>query len=300
MSEPVFELRDVIKWFGSAAALQGVSLSAGGGTVIGLVGRNGAGKSTLLRCLVGLQRPTSGQITLFGEDPTRLDRSAKQRLGYLSERVVPFPWASVEDLVGVCAPLYPDWDSTLSAELLQRFSINPQRSLSTLSLGQQRAVGLLLALCPRPKLLVLDEPAANLDAVMRREFLQQVLDLVAEAGNTVIFSSHVLTDVERVADRIALLHEGHVLLDREADELREHTCRLRLLFAEEAPEEIELPGALRVRRHGREVLATVDGFTEDLPARLERQTGATVHVQRLGLEELFIDLVGEPEEAGDG
>ncbi len=297
MSEPVFALQAVEKRFRAVTALNGVTMSAGAGTVIGLVGRNGAGKSTLLRCLVGLLRPTAGAVRLFGRDPMRLDAAGKQRLGYLSERGVPFSWTSIAELAAVCAPLYPRWDQQLQAELLRRFDIHPGRPLSELSLGQRRAAGLLLALCPQPELLVLDEPAANLDAVLRREFLQQVLELVAQGDRTVVFSSHVLGDVERIADRIALIHEGQLLLDRESDDLKERVRRLRLVFSEEAPEALHVPGLLRSRRQGRELLLTVDGCDEALADRLRQRTGAVVEALPIGLEELFIDLVGESGEA---
>jgi len=293
MSESLYSLENVAKSYDGVQALRGVDLSGTEGSVIGLVGRNGAGKSTLIRCLVGLHRPTGGSVTLFGQDPWTLDVKAKQRLGYLSQDGIPFTWARVGELIGTCAPLYPRWDGELATSLLKRFHIGTDRKLGQLSQGQQRAVALLLALCPRPDVLVLDEPAANLDPVLRREFLAQVLDLVTTAGHTVLFSSHILSDVERVADRIALLHEGEVLLDRPTDDLKEGVRRLRLLFDEPVPNPLPIPGVLRMRCSQREVLATVDGFTEDLPARLQSETGAQVQVQAMGLEELFIDLVGE-------
>jgi len=293
MSEALFSIRDLEKTYGSTRALAGVSLEAREGSVIGLVGRNGAGKSTLIRCLVGLHKPTGGSVQIFGQDPWSLDVQSKQRLGYLSENLVPFPWAKVAELIGTCAPLYPKWDHGLAERLLRRFGIEPGERMQALSLGQQRAVGLLLALCPRPDVLVMDEPAANLDPVLRREFLQQVLDLVSEAGRTVLLSSHILSDVERIADRIAMLHDGELLLDRDTDDLKEGVRRVRLMFDGEVPADLTVPGAVRERRSGHELLATVDGFTEDLPGRLEAETGAQVHVQALGLEELFIDLAGE-------
>jgi ABC-2 type transport system ATP-binding protein len=292
---PAFSFEAASKQFGSVEALRGLTLAGPRGSIVGLIGRNGAGKSTAIRCLVGLQRPTSGRVRLLGEDPWGLSVETKQRLGYMSERPLPFPATTAEQLMGFCVGLYPRWDAELAGNLLARFSVDPRRKLRELSLGQQRAVALLLALAPRPEVLVLDEPAANLDPVLRRQFLDQVVELVAADGRTVLFSSHNLGDVERVADRIALLHEGRLLLDRETDELKERTRRLRLIFASEAPARLEIPGLLRSRRLGREVLVTVDDYREPLRHELERTTGARVEVQALGLEELFLDLVGEPE-----
>ena len=142
-------------------------------------------------------------------------------------------------------------------------------------------------------MLILDEPAANLDPVMRRQFLTEVLDLVGTDGRTVLFSSHELNDLERIADRIALVHEGRLLLDRETDELKSRVRRLRLIFPAPAPDNLIVPGLLRLRRAGHELLATVDDFHDELPAALARETGALVTVQPLGIEELFLDLVDQ-------
>ena len=292
--ETAFRFEGVVKRYGRVEALRGLTLSAPRGSVIGFVGRNGAGKSTAIRCLVGLQQPSEGKVELLGENPWELDVPTKQRLGYLSERGVPYPWATPEELIRFCSPLYPRWDDEMERSLLERFGIDRKRKLKTLSLGQQRAVGLLLAVCPHPEVLVLDEPAANLDAVVRRGFLEQVLALVREEGRTVLFSSHILSDVERVADRIAVLHQGRILLDRQMDALKEQVRRVRLVFEGEPPAAVEIPGVLRLRRSGKELLATVDHFEELLPARLKQGTGASfVESLPLGLEELFIDLTND-------
>lgn len=297
MRDAAFSFERMSKRFGRVEALKDVSLEAPRGSVIGLLGRNGAGKSTAIRCLVGLQRPSSGRASLLGVDSWDLPVPVKQRMGYLSDQVLPFPRATAEDLIGFCGRLYPRWDDDLARDILLRFGIHSRRKLRDLSLGQQRTVGLLLALCPRPEVLVLDEPAANLDPVVRREFLDQVLELVAEEGRTVLLSSHILSDVERVADRIALLHEGNLLLYRETDEIKERTRRLRFIFPADPPLRLGVPGVVCERRAGREVLITTEAFRDDLPARLAAETGAQVEVQPIGLEELFIDMVGDRDQS---
>lgn len=236
MSPPAFRFEEVVKRFGRTEALRGLTLSVPRGSVTGLVGRNGSGKSTAIRCLMGLQKPDAGRVELLGRDPWTLGEEVRRGVGYLSERGVPFPWATIDDLVDLCAPLYPRWDAAAERDLLTRFRIDRRRKLKTLSLGQQRAVGLLLALCPRPEVLVLDEPAANLDPVLRREFLEQVRRLVAGTGCTVFFSSHILSDVERLADRIAVLHGGRLVQEGEVAALRGGRPDLESLF-------IELTGA---------------------------------------------------------
>jgi ABC-2 type transport system ATP-binding protein len=283
---------EVTKSYRGVEALRGLTLSIPKGSVLGLLGRNGAGKSTAMRCLVGLQLPDQGSIEVLDRDPTSLSVADRQRIGYLSENGVPFPAARVERLIRLCAPLYPLWDRPLEQRMLQRFEIDPRRRLRELSLGQQRAVGLLLAICPQPDLLVLDEPAANLDVVVRREFLDAVLALMGEQQRSVIFSSHILSDVERVADRVAFLDRGRLLLERSLDDLKEQTRRLRFIFAGSAPEVLPLPGVVALRRSGRELLATVIDYDAETTGQVAAALHADVEDQRLGLEELFIDLVG--------
>jgi ABC-2 type transport system ATP-binding protein len=293
MTEVSARFTNVTKSFRGTEAIRDLTLSVPKGSVFGLLGRNGAGKSTALRCLVGLERLDAGEIRVLDRDPLKLDVTMRQRIGYLSEDGAPFPAATAEHMIRLCAPLYPTWNRALEEQVLSRFQIDPRRKLRDLSLGQRRAVALMLAVCPQPELLILDEPAANLDAVVRREFLETVLTLVGDENRTVIFSSHILSDVERIADRVAILHRGRLLIERPLDELKEQVRRLRLLFDGVAPEHLAVPGLLAVRRAPREMLVTVIGYDQEAIDRLAETLGARVEVQTLNLEELFIDLVGD-------
>jgi ABC-2 type transport system ATP-binding protein len=283
----------VRKSYGRTVALDRLDLSVPAGSITGLLGRNGAGKTTALRCLVGLARPDAGTVRLLGEDPWNMGISVKERLGFMSDKGVPFTSARPAQLIALCAPLYPRWDRALEQRIIQRFSIDPKRRLDRMSLGQQRAVALLLAICPRPDVLVLDEPAANLDPVIRREFLEEVLTLLSDAGSTVLLSSHILSDIERVANRVAIMHQGRLLLSRDLEELREQVRRVRLIFPDRAPVMAPQPGQLRSRAAGRELLLTLDHCDEDCLGRLAAETGAEVQAQPVGLEELFIDLTSD-------
>jgi ABC-2 type transport system ATP-binding protein len=295
MSEWCAQFSNVTKSYRGASALRGLTVSVPTGSVFGLLGRNGAGKSTALRALVGLERVDGGEVRVLDHDPLTLDVEMRRRVGYLSETGVPFPVATAASLIRLCAPLYPDWNRALEEQVLARFQIDPRRKLKDLSLGQQRAVGLLLAICPQPELLVLDEPAANLDAVVRREFLETILSLIGEENRSVIFSSHILSDVERVADRVAIMHRGRLLIERPLDELKEQVRRLRFMFDGPSPEVLDLQGLLAVRRSPREVLATVIGYDDAAIGRTAETLHARVEVQSLGLEELFIDLVRDED-----
>ncbi|MEO5768360.1 MAG: ABC transporter ATP-binding protein [Polyangia bacterium] len=296
MNAPVVQFSEVSKRFAAVHALKGLTFDLPAGGVVGLLGRNGAGKSTALRTLVGLYAPDTGSVRVLGRDPLTFDVAIRRRIGYLSDDGVPFPAATGKALLRLCAPLYPSWSRALEDQMLARFHIDPRRKLKELSLGQQRAVALLLALCPQPELLILDEPAANLDPVLRREFLDTVLSLVATEQRTVILSSHVLSDIERIADRVMILHHGQLLLNSPLDDLKENARRLRFVFPAAPPERLPLPGAFAVRRSGRELLTTVMEFDEATVTRLASTLGARVEATPVKLDELFIDLVGDGSE----
>jgi ABC-2 type transport system ATP-binding protein len=292
MNELSVELSNVTRSFETRPALRGFNLRVPRGCVLGLLGRNGAGKSTALRCIAGVERPDLGTVRVLGQDPLRFDVAARRRVGYLAETGVPFPAARVSQLIDLCAPLYARWNDDLQDEMLARFGVPPRARLSALSLGQQRAVGLMLALCPEPEVLILDEPAANLDTVVRREFLETILGLVGGGDRTVIFSSHILTDVERIADRVAIVHRGGLLLEGALDDLKEAARRVRFSFPGAPPDALPLPGLVTLRRGARELLATLVPYDEAETARVAATLAADFEAWPVGLEDLFIDLVG--------
>lgn len=303
MTEEAFSFGSVTKRFGIRRALEDVTFSVPRGSIVGLVGRNGAGKTTAIRCLVGLLRPSRGAVRLLGQDPLRLPIEVKEKVGYMATEPLPFGQTPARKLIAFCSRLYPHWDAALEEQMIDRFAIDDREPLEQLSLGTQRAVALLLAVCPRPAVLILDEPAANLDPVLRREFLAYVIELVANSGSTVLFSSHILSDVERVADRIVVLDKGRLLMSREVDDLKERVRRVRLTFRNQVPPNLEIPNVLCARSDDRELLLTIDDFSPELVERIGRDAGAHVEVQPVALEELFLDLVSHarspPNERAD-
>ena len=201
--------------------LQGVSFGVAPGEVVGLLGRNGAGKTTLIRIAMGMIEPQRGSARLFGLDPRQEPLQIKRRVGYVSEDQVLPPFLRVGEVIDLHRELFPTWDAEAAEELRQRFSLDTGAKIGKLSKGQARQVALLCAVAHRPELLLLDEPAGGLDPVARREFLETSIRLLNETGSTILFSSHHMSDVERMADRIVMLHGGKVLVDSELHELRE-------------------------------------------------------------------------------
>lgn len=239
---PVIEARDVVKTFGSHAVLRGATLSIDKGQVVGLLGTNGAGKSTLIKCLLGLLKVDDGQVSLFGESSWDLSPRAKARLGYVPQEAKFYRWMKVRQVVDYWGSFYPQWDKAWTYELMDRWEVPREQRVGTLSPGQLQRIALVVALGHRPELLILDEPVASLDPLGRRETLRQLIDLTQDGEHTVLFSTHILSDLERVASHIAILAGGQIVCFEELDGLKDRVKRLRLRSDRDLPQSSRSPG----------------------------------------------------------
>jgi ABC-2 type transport system ATP-binding protein len=245
VSEPVIHVSDLTRRFGARAALASVSVSVPRGCVYGLVGANGAGKTTLIKHVLGLLRAESGSVRVFGLDPVAEPVAVLSRIGYLSEENDLPGWMTVGELMRYSRALYPGWDDAYAEELRQVFALDPAANIRTLSKGQKARAGLLVALAHRPELLVLDEPSSGLDPIVRRDILNAVIRTIAHEGRTVLFSSHLLDEVDEVADHVTMIRQGRVALSAPLEEMkRSHRC-VSVRFPEPRPRPPEVPGVLR-------------------------------------------------------
>src|SRR5579871_575376 len=226
--ETVVELDNVTRHFGTKRALDQVTFHIPAGSVVGLVGENGAGKTTLIKHIMGLLKAQSGRVRVFGLDPVADPVGVLSRIGYLSEEPDLPGWMRIDELLRYMAAFYPGWDHTYADRLRREFGLEPQARVKDLSKGQRARAGLTVALAYRPELLVLDEPSSGLDPIVRRDILSAIIRTIADEGRTVLFSSHLLDEVERVADRVAMIHEGRILLTSTMEELKEQHRRLTL------------------------------------------------------------------------
>ena len=220
-SESIIDISNLTRRFGARTALSSVSLSLPRGAVYGLVGANGAGKTTLIRHILGLLRAESGSVRVFGLDPVADPVGVLSRIGYLSEENDLPGWMRIDELVRYVRAFYPGWDDAYAKELEQKFALDPSAKVKTLSKGQKARLGLLVALAYRPELLVLDEPSSGLDPIVRRDILGAVIRTIADEGRTVLFSSHLLEEVEQVADHVTMINEGKIVLSAPLDAIRE-------------------------------------------------------------------------------
>lgn len=290
MSTPVIEALGVAKSFGRHEVLRGVNLVIPHGAVVGLVGTNGAGKSTLIKCLLGLLRPTAGTIRILGEEAWTLSAEIKARLGYVPQTVQLYPWMRVEQIIRYVAAFYPQWDAAWVETLVSRWDLPKTHRVGPLSPGQLQKLALVLALGHRPEFLVLDEPVASLDPVARREFLRSLLELSADAEHTVLFSTHITSDLERVASHIAVLRDGKIVLIDELDSVKERVKRLRVASQADLPSTFTVRGALRTQVEGRNALVAVADLDDQLLHELESDWQAQVSVEDLNLEDIFLEL----------
>lgn len=274
--------------------LKGVSFSVARGEVVGLLGRNGAGKTTLIRIAMGMIQPQQGDVRIFGLDPFTDPVEIKKRVGYVSEEQILSDYLRVDDVIDLHRGLYPEWDSDYERELVERFSMDRRARIKSLSKGQARQVALLCAVSHRPELLLLDEPAGGLDPAARREFLETSIQMLNEAGTTILFSSHYMSDVERLAERVVMIHEGKIFIDDMLDDLREaYSMAVVPVGKADFDTLSSLQGCIAMRKR-RDVYHAVfrleAGRTEEL--LLEKLGVGDARCQSIPLEEMFIELVG--------
>jgi ABC-2 type transport system ATP-binding protein len=292
MTANIVDVNDVSRSFGRKIALDGVSFQAAEGRVHGLVGANGAGKTTLIRHLLGLLRTKSGSVRVFGLDPVRDPVGVLSRVGYLSEERELPEWMRIDELMRYTQAYHPNWDVAYARQLLDTFGLDPSRKVKELSRGMRAQAGLVAAVAHRPQLLILDEPSSGLDAVVRRDILDAIVRTVADDGRTVIFSSHLLEEVERMSDHVTMLHQGRIALDGPLEDVRRGYQRSRVQFPEGVDRLPALDGALSVEGSGRSWSVVHNGPVEGFRHAVALLGGEIVQSRDATLEEIFVARVG--------
>jgi ABC-2 type transport system ATP-binding protein len=286
--ETIVAVTHLSRRFGTTAALQDVSVTVSRGSVFGLVGENGAGKSTLLKHLLGLWRADTGTVRVFGQDPVTDPVSVLGRIGYLSEQPDLPGWMRVAELLRYTQAFYPRWDETYAEQLREQFGLDPDARVRTLSKGQRARLGLIAAEAHRPDLLILDEPSSGLDPMVRRDILEAIIRTVTDEGRTVIFSSHLLDEVERVSDHLAMLHQGTLRFCAPLDVIKARHRRIALHFERPQPKRPNVPGAIRVHGDGRDWTVICDAARIHAAAMAQNLGATLVEDDEASLDEIFI------------
>src|SRR5271163_570533 len=257
MNENPILVQNVSRSFDGPPVIEDLSFAVEPGSIYGFLGRNGSSKTTTLRMLAGLIKPHAGEVRIMGNDPFTIGATERQWLGYMSEKAVIPAYTKVRGVLKLGRELYPTWDSALADALLAKYDLSPKKSFMTLSQGNQRLLSFILAIAPRPKVLLLDEPAANLDVVARREILEDILQLIRDCGCTVLFSTHILSDVERVADEIGILAKGNLRVSETLDSLKDSIRQVRFFGFKNGAPTGDIPESFRTVRGKDEVIITL-------------------------------------------
>ena len=289
MTAPIIEVNAIAKQFDGRPVLQQLDWQILPGQVVGLLGRNGAGKSTLIECLLGLCPPDQGTVTIFGEDVRKLSDGARARIGYVPQKADLFEWLTPRQMLAYFKALYPQWNAAKVDALLARWGFDAAKcatAIGKLSGGEKQRLSIIRALAHNPELLILDEPVSALDPVGRRDFLHELVDGVIERDTTVVFSTHILSDLERVALDVAFLKDGKIALQGGLDELLEGARRL--VGPAALLDQLKVGGEIR-RSSGRDGTTVITRSAGPELVALARSE-PTLRLEPLSLEDLFIEV----------
>jgi ABC-2 type transport system ATP-binding protein len=286
--------------YGERQVLRELSLQVPAGSVCALLGRNGAGKTTLLRTALGFLRISAGRVTVLGCNAWQSRFSLKDRIGYVAERQDLWPRMSGHELLALAARLYSSWDSNLQARLVDRYALPLKQRIGTYSKGMQIQLAQVMALAHHPEVLILDEPVANMDPVVRSEFVEHVLGYVHDTGASVLYSTHLVDEVRALADRVAFLYGGKIILAGPVDEVVDGYTHLLVLLDDQAEKEIGHLEPVAVQRRDEAAILTVAAPLEQTTSRANEAGISVLEARRPSLQELFIALLGEDNSYRDG
>ena len=276
------------KAFRGRPVLNEITWSVPQGSLYGLIGANGAGKTTLLRIALGLLMPDRGTVEVLGMRLSRENAWIRERVHYVASERAMAPSFRVEEWLRYASLAYPHWDRVRAKRLTEALELPYDRLLGELSSGQRTGFQMAIAAAASPDLLLLDEPTNGLDVVVKTQVLQLVVDMAASTGMTVILASHRIEDVERLADRVAVLYDGRFVVEDEIDHLKSRLHRLQVVIPGEWPEDLtQDPRVLRVDRQGKAAMITVEGPSEPFAARCRNAGAILVEPVDLDLAEVF-------------
>lgn len=289
MNENVIRVENLVKYFDGRCVLDGINLKVQRGCIYGLLGRNAAGKTTIIRILLGLEPPTRGQTLLLGAESTNLSAKDHGRIGYVAEGHNLIQNYKVGRLVKLCKDLSRQWNDKFFNHLIETFRLPMDRKVRQLSIGMRAQLNLSLAMATDPELLILDDPTLGLDTVARRQFLELAIDVIQRQGRTILFCSHILNDVERIADRIGILAAGKLVVDCPLERLKERVKKLRLIFPESAPANLHLTEIINQQIEGREMVITVVNWNQQKQALVDVFKPSSCTEMPMSLEDIFIE-----------
>ena len=289
MDNNAIVIQNLVKYYGGRCVLDDISFDVPNGCIYGLLGRNGIGKTTIIRILLGLESPSKGETYLSGRNSTELSAKDRGRIGYVAEGHHLIQQYKVGRLIDLCRSLSLNWNQAFFEKLIETFRLPMDRKVKQLSTGMRAQLNLSLAMAIEPEVIILDDPTLGLDTVARRQFLELAIEVIQQNGRTILFSSHILSDVERIADRIGILAGGKLVVDCSLEELKNRVKKLRVIFPEQAPADLHLTEIIKQQTSGREIVITVANWNEQKRAVIETFKPESCGEIPMSLEDLFIE-----------
>lgn len=287
---PLVSIEKLQRQLGGLCIIKRISANIFPGEVVGLLGKNGSGKTTLLETMLGFGFPSIGKVKLFGEVATKMSADCKQRIGFVPQQDELIPLMTVLEHLSVYRAMRNEWDEALVERLCLEWEVPLNKMAQKMSVGQRQKLSIILALAHKPDLLILDEPVAALDPSARRQFLQQLVDVAADTNRSIVFSSHIVSDMERIANKIWLLHKGELLWQDSLDRLKESVVRLTINAGSSLPDVMQIEGLLSCEIQGRQAWLIVERWDESRHRELEARLLAKIEVGYIGLEDAFLYL----------
>ncbi len=283
-------LHNLQRRFSRMTVLKGINAKVFPGQVIALLGKNGAGKTTLLETILGFGFPSDGEATLWEIHATEISGDIKQRIGFVPQQDELLPSLSGKDHLKLFKSFRTHWNQPLVDKLIAEWLIPMDMHTGKMSVGQRQKLSILLALAHEPELLILDEPVASLDPIARRQFLQQLVDIAADENRAVIFSTHIVSDVERVANQVWMLRDGDLVYQGGLDELKESFVRVTLTFDHPVAHNISWPQVIKQKSSGNQIQLTIEDWQPVMEQQLTQEFSAQVQVEFLSLEDIFLEM----------
>ena len=291
MTDMVLETQGLTKYYGSTLALDNMTVKIPRGCICGFVGRNGSGKTTAIKLMLGILKPTAGSSSVLGYDSRNLTPAIRQRIGYVSEGHRLIRWMTIAEAAKFQSTFFPgQWDEEFFRDMIEYFGLSKKQKIKNLSTGERAQVSLALALAPNPELLIMDDPTLGLDAAIRRQFMEGMIQLIMQQGRTIFFSSHILGDVERVAERFLVIDKGVVRADCSLEQFRKTVKKVRFILRQPPPTKIDIEGLLHCRASQNELELVLVGTADEKIAEWATCAGASDYqAVNMNLEDQFIE-----------